>query len=169
MNATCPFCGLEELRGTVEDITGGVPLFHDGYISEGNSIESEVTYIECASCRKAVDPHHYYCCDGEPCDCQAAVRAAHNPDVTPAFLNLHRAPRPLVVVTVSGGVADVSKFGDMDLVLIDWDVFDQDRDPRDLQNIDDQMAQIQRIPDPETRGAILESYEEIKESLGETT
>jgi len=67
--------------------------------------------------------------------------------------------RPLVVVEVSGGLADVARYGDVDVLTIDWDAFES-TDPEDameeLRWIDEDRVLIERIPDPEHRQRILD-------------
>jgi len=69
------------------------------------------------------------------------------------------AGRPLVVVEVSGGLADVARYGDVDVLTIDWDAFES-TDPADameeLRWIDEDRVLIERIPDPEHRQRILD-------------
>jgi len=69
------------------------------------------------------------------------------------------AGRPLVVVEVSGGLADVARYGDVDVLTIDWDAFES-TDPADameeLRWIDEDRGLIERIPDPEHRQRILD-------------
>jgi len=67
--------------------------------------------------------------------------------------------RPLVVVEVSGGLADVARYGDVDVLTIDWDTFES-ADPEDavdeLRWIDEDRDLIERIPDSEHRQRILD-------------
>jgi len=60
-NDICPFCGERELKGTVEEIHGNVPLYDWGHNTvDADYGESDVTYIGCTACQKEVPARHYY-------------------------------------------------------------------------------------------------------------
>lgn len=76
--------------------------------------------------------------------------------------------RPLVVVEISGGLADVARYGDVDVLTIDWDAFES-TDPEDaaeeLRWIDEDRGLIERIPDPEHRQRILDGISAQRSAL----
>lgn len=78
------------------------------------------------------------------------------------------AGHPLVVVEVSGGLADVARYGDVDVLTIDWDAFES-TDPEDaaeeLRWIDEDRGLIERIPDPGHRQRILDGINAQRAAL----
>ena len=80
-NATCPFCGQDELRTNVTTTDSNVPLWPHGYdTSEGDPESSDITCIICAHCQAEVDPVHYFLhgkeggVEGETCYCKEAAQ-----------------------------------------------------------------------------------------------
>lgn len=74
-NHICPFCGETQLRGTIEEISGGIPLLKDGpdQKAEPEYYDLEVTYIQCGNeaCLKVLNPDHFFLHGADNyCDCK---------------------------------------------------------------------------------------------------
>ena len=76
-NATCPFCGETNLRGSVMTTWFEVPLSEDGYsVVAGSMLDQDLTEITCSACNRPINLEHYLLHEiGVPCDWVEAAAA----------------------------------------------------------------------------------------------
>jgi hypothetical protein len=86
--------------------------------------------------------------------------------------NIAPSERRLVVVEVSGGLAEVTPYGEVDMLHIDLDAFessDEDDTAQEIAWLGEDLPFIERIPNASHRQRILDEIETLRAQTNQET